>query len=347
MDYTVTGFCAPPYGVVEGKATVAALEGDANLTGEDFAIGESPQGAFVSMSGPNNPQNNFFGSQINNPHGLLDTTGSFGDYNHDAINGENVPGARQGWDHTTVALSSETGHVSNNQTSAVLRTTTVGDSYYPVLVALELDVKAPDFSDSLTQASMQTAQIGDQFTVTTTLANSGEAQATDLQFAMPLDSGLNLLSFQLDGVDGDAQGNPVTADMLAQGIDAGVLQVGEMLTVSLFVEVAGQPANGSDFVFSPDWGHRFTSCSSDPAIDESFSGPAVTVQYYYDQGDPQDPPQDPPPQDPPVDNDAFGDDPVQEGGCACATPGTGSAPTGWGGLSLLALGAAMALRRRR
>ncbi len=347
VDYTVTGFCAPPYGVVEGQATVAALEGDANLTGEDFAIGETSQGAFVSMAGPNNPQNNFFCSQINDDDGLLDTAGSFGDRNHDALGGQNIPGARQGWDHTTVAVSSATGHVVNDQTSAVLRTTTVGDSYFPVLVAFELDVKAPDFSDSLTNASMQTAQIGDQFTVTTTLANSGEAQATNLKFAMPLDSGLSLLSFQLDGVNGDAKGNPVTADMLVQGIDAGVLEVGELLTVSLFVEVIGQPDNGTDFVFAPDWAHSFTSCSSDPAIDESFAGPNVAVQYYSDQGDPEDPPQDPPPQDPPTDNDAFGDDPVEEGGCACSTPGTGSAPTGWGGLSLLALGAAMALRRRR
>ena len=346
VDYTVTGFCAPPYGVVEGKVTVAALEGDANLTGEDFAIGETSQGAFISLSGPNNPQNNFFCSQINDHDGLLDKTGSFGDYNHDAAQGANVPGARQGWDHTTVAVSSEAGQVSNNQTSAVLRTTTVGDSYFPVLVALELDVKAPDFSDSLTQASMQSAKIGDQLTVTTTLANSGEAQATDLRFAMPLDSGLSLVSFTLDGVTGDAQGNPVTETDLVHGIDAGILYVGELRTVKLFVEVIGEPDNGTDYVFAPDWAHSFTSCSSDPAIDETFAGPAVAVQYDYDTGVPQDP-EEPPVEDPPADNDAFDDDPIQEGGCACEAPGSGTAPTGLGALSLLALGAAMALRRRR
>jgi uncharacterized repeat protein (TIGR01451 family)/MYXO-CTERM domain-containing protein len=349
VDYEVTGFCAPPFGVVEGKATVAALEGDANLTGEDFSIGETSQGSFVSLSGPNNPQNNFFCSQINDNDGLLDKTGSFGDRNHDATLGQNVAGARQGWDHTTIALSSMAGHVANDQKSAVLRTTTVGDSYFPVLVALELDVKAPDFSDSLTQASMQTVKLGDQFTVTTTLSNSGEAQATDLRLTMPLDAGLELLSFSRDEVPGDAQGNPVTAADLNTGVDAGVLHVGEMRTIKIFVQVVGEPSNGTDYVFEPDWAHRFTSCSNDPAIDETFGGPAVAVQYDYDDGQPQDPgdPEDPPPvEDPPEDNGAV-DDPIQEGGCGCAIPGSDMAPKGMGALSLLALGAAMALRRRR
>ncbi|RLB62958.1 MAG: hypothetical protein DRI90_07915 [Deltaproteobacteria bacterium] len=348
VDYTVTGFCAPPFGEVEGKATVAALEGDADLTGEDFGIGETSQGSFVSLSGPNNPQNNFFCSQLNDNDGLLDKTGSFGDHNHDAAMGENLPGARQGWDHTTVALSSTAGQVSNNQTSAVLRTTTVGDSYFPVLVALELDVKAPDFSDSLTQASLQTAKIGDQFTVTTTLANSGEAQATDLSFAMPLDAGLSLVSFSIDGVAGDAHGNPVSQADLDSGIDAGILHVGEMRTVELLVEVASEPQGGNEYVFAPDWGHSFTSCSSDPAIDESFAGPTVAVQYDYDDGEPNDPPvEDPPVEEPPADNGDDYTDPIQEGDCGCKVPGSGTAPNGMGALSLLALGAAMALRRRR
>jgi MYXO-CTERM domain-containing protein/uncharacterized repeat protein (TIGR01451 family) len=344
VDYTVDGFCAPPYGAVEGKATIAALEGDANLTGEDFAIGETSASVMQSLFGPNNPENNFFASQINDGDGQLDVNGTFGTANHDALNGVNVAGARQGWDHTTVAVSSTQGHVANDQTSAVLRTSTNGDSYFPVLVALELDVKAPDFSDSMTQASLQAVQIGDSFTVTTTLANSGEAQATDLILALPIDGGLVLTGFTMDTEAGDAQGNPVTAMALDMGIDSGVLHVSELRTIQLEVEVVGPPDNGSEYVFSPHWAHSFTSCSTDPAIDEAFAGPSASVQYIEDGGEPMDPQT--PPTDPLPDDDGIADDPAVEGACGCEVPGNDSG-SGTGSLALLALGAAMALRRRR
>jgi len=343
VDYTVTGFCAPPYGVVEGKATVAALEGDANLTGEDFAIGETAQGSFTSLFGPNNPENNFFASQINDDNGMLDASGSFGDHNHDAVNGVNIAGARQGWDHTTVALTSTAGHVSNNQTSAVLRTTTVGDSYYPVLVALELDVKSPDFSDSLTQASTPSVMLGDTFTVTTTLSNSGEAQATDLLLALELDGGLALTDFTIDDDSGDSQGNPVGADALAVGVTAGVLHVGELRTITLHLEAIAPPDNQIEYVFEPNWGHTFTSCSSDPAIDEMFAGPSATVLYEAEAVEP--PGEEPPTEEPPMDDDGISSDPEAEGSCGCEMPGSGNEDR-TGLLALLALGAAVAVRRR-
>ncbi len=342
VDYEVTGFCAPPHGAVEGSAVIAALEGDANLTGEDFAIGETPQSTFVSLSGPNNPANNFFCSQINDNQGQLDTSGSFGDHNHDPFNGINVPGARQGWDHTTVAISSAAGHVANDQRSAVLRTSTVGDSYYPVLVAFELDVKSPDFSDSMTQASKQSVKIGDELTVTTTLANSGEAQADDLFLALPIDGGLELLDFVMDGSTGDANGQPVSAAALVSGVDSGDLTVGELRTIELKLRVVAPPDNGSEYTFAPDWGHRFTMCSDDAPIEEMFAGPTATVLYDAPQDEP-DIPDETPTNDP---DDGLERDPVKEGGCGCTLPGSDDrTPTG--ALALLTLGAAMLMRRRR
>jgi uncharacterized repeat protein (TIGR01451 family)/MYXO-CTERM domain-containing protein len=348
QDYTVTGFCAPPNGDVEGKVVVSSLEGDANLTGEDLAIGETAMGSFVSLEGPNNPANNFFCSQINGGDGQVDTSGSFGTANHDAIAGTNVAGARQGWDLTTVALSSALGHVSNDQTSAVLRTTTVGDSYFPVLAAFELDVTAPDFGDSMTEASTSVVKLGDQLTVTATLTNDGEAEADHLVLSMPLDPGLALNAFELDGQAGDAQGQPVDAAALAQGIDAGVLGVGEMREVVLQLEVVAEPANAAEFVFTPVWEHSFHMCSADPAIDESFTGPTDTVAYDADS---------------PGTGGAGGeggsgsgagglgetpdgyDDPVDEGACGCRV--VGAPERAMGSLWLLGLGAAVALRRRR
>jgi MYXO-CTERM domain-containing protein/uncharacterized repeat protein (TIGR01451 family) len=352
QDYTVTGFCAPPHGEVEGKVIVSAVEGDANLTGEDLAIGESDSGTFVSLEGPNNPANNFFCSQINDGFGEVDTTGSFGNANHDALAGVNVSGARQGWDLTTVALSSALGHMANDQTSAVLRTTTVGDSYFPILAAFELDVTAPDFGDSMTEASTSVVQLGDELTVTTTLTNDGEAEADHLVLSLPLDPGLALNAFELDGQPGDAQGTPVDAAALAAGIDAGTLAPGELREVVLHLEVVAEPANGPEYVFAPVWEHSFHMCSADAPIDELFNGPTDSVAY--DAGDPgtggmgaggeggqggsggglgTDP------------GDGY-DDPVDEGACGCRVVGQQDA-TSWHWLALAGLGAAVVVRRRR
>lgn len=345
QDYTVSGFCAPPYGVVEGNVVISALEGDANLTGDDLAIGVSEQGDFVSLVGPNNPADNFFCSQINGADGQIDAEGSFGDANHDAHAGRNVAGARQGWDTTTLPLISDRGHLQNDQTSAVLRTTTTGDSYMPVLVALELDVKSPDFSDSETEASEDLVEIGDQFVVTTTLTNSGEAQASELALALPIDNGLSVVGFSMDGQQGDANGVQVDAAGLVTGIDAGTLQVGETRNVELVLHVVGPPDNGTDFRFAPEWGHTFTMCTGDAPIDETYAGPEETVPFYSE---------------PPSGGEGGGDpgqggaapqlveDVEEAGGCQCAMVGT-QAPTrsGLGAMALWALGAAVALRRRR
>jgi MYXO-CTERM domain-containing protein len=346
QDYTVTGFCAPPNGKIEGNVVVSSLEGDANLAGDDLAIGATEQGSFVSLSGPNNPESNFFSSQINDSRGLLDTRGSFGDANHDAMNAENIPGARQGWDLTTVALSSDLGHIANDQKSAVLRTQTVGDSYYPVLVAMELDVKSPDFSDSRTTPSVPSVHDGDSFTVTTTLANSGEALADELVLELPLDAGLSLTGFTINTQEGDANGATVNAAALGQGVDAGQLLVGEMHTVELSLEVVGPPENGQNYVFNPRWGHSFTMCSSEAPIDEAFKAPTASVDYEADTSN-TDPGPDPDPEVP-VQDPTRVNDPVEPASCGCTVPGSEDSPFHAGhALALLGLGAAFARRRRR
>jgi MYXO-CTERM domain-containing protein/uncharacterized repeat protein (TIGR01451 family) len=346
VDYTIDGFCAPPNGEVAGNVVISALEGDANLTGEDLAIGDGTD--FVSLSGPNNPENNFFCSQINDDQGELATNGSFGDRNHDAMNGVNVSGARQGWDLTTIAVSSNNGHIANDQTQAVLRTTTVGDSYFPVLAAFELDVTSPDFGDSMTSADTDAVQSGDQITLTTTLTNDGEALADTLVLSLPIDSGLVLTGFTLDGQSGDANGQPVDAASLTSGIQAGSLDVGELRTVILSLEVVAAPENGTDFVFAPKWEHSFYMCSADAPINEAFNGPQDSVQYLT-------PPDDggtggaPPIEPPPANEETPGeiDDPVEEGSCACTAVGDDNNTAPANGLALLAIGAALGLRRRR
>ncbi len=286
QDYIVSGFCAPPFGPVEGNVVVSALEGDADLTGDILQLAQNDAGPFTTLAGPNNPSDNFFSSQINDDTGNLDTFGTFGNANHDAFLGQNVVGGRQGWDVTTLPLSSMSGLLDNNQTSAVVRTVTTGDSFVPTLVALEIDVKAPDFSASSTDASVDVVQDGDMFTLTATLSNSGEALANNLRYVMPLPQGLELLGYSTNGTTGDVSGFPVTPTMLMDGVDAGQLAVNDTITVVMDLAVTGPPANGASFVFAPMWEHDFITCDGDDAIEESFSPPTETVGYMAEMPDP-------------------------------------------------------------
>ncbi len=368
QDYGITGFCAPPYGVVEGNVVISAMEGDAALMGDELAIAQTAEGSFASLSGANNPAANFFGSQITDANGHVDMRGSFGTINHDAINGVQVPGGRQGWDLATVALSSTKGHLVNGQTSAVIRTTTTGDSYVPTLVALELDVKSPDFGGSNTFADVQEAELGDTFMVTTTLTNAGEAEAEHIMLTMPLDPGLELQHFAINGQAGDRRGNTVTSADLTNGVDVGTLQVGEQLEVQLTLSVIAEPQDGLGFSFGPTWYHSFVVCAGDTPIEESHNGPPTTVPFSAEPepdpgtggeggGEPVPDPE-PEPEPEPIGvgggngtqvTDRPGVPPIQEeGGCACSAPGVDQNTGRAGGLlALLAMALGVALRRRR
>jgi hypothetical protein len=279
QDYTLKGFCAPNAGPVKGNLVVSALEGDANLPGDQLLIAKTAADKFVNLSGPNNPEQNFFASQINGKNGMLDTKGSFGKANHDAMGGKNVTGGRQGWDLTTVSLSADKGQLSNGQKSAVIRTTTTGDSYVPAMVAMELDVKAPVFANSSTTADKNLVDKGDTFAVVAKLANTGEAPANDLIFSLAIEPGLVLKDYRTENKTGDAKGGSVDAKALANGVDAGSLEVQGTRTITMTFEVVGAPKDGAKFVIAPMWDHNFVVCTGDKPINESHTPPSAIVPF--------------------------------------------------------------------
>jgi hypothetical protein len=142
MAFVATGFAAAAAGTVTGRILLGALEGDVDITGDIAEL--SAAAGTVTLSGTNNPSDNFFASQINNIAGVLDTTGSFGALNHDAGSDAAVTGGRQGWDITGVALSSADSHVAQGQTNLSVTLSTTGDSYMPVFFALQLDADGPE-----------------------------------------------------------------------------------------------------------------------------------------------------------------------------------------------------------
>ncbi len=284
VDYGVSGFCSPPTGAVEGSVIVSALEGDANRTGDELLLAETAAGPFATLSGPNNPADNFFCSQINGSDGKVDTQGSFGDANQDAFAGTNVSGGRQGWDITTLPLSSANGDLLNGQTSAVVRTNTTGDSYLPVAVALAIDVNAPVFGQGSDFTSDVTSvKAGDEITLTATLSNTGQADAEGLKLSMPLDPHVELLDYATDGVPGDSSGTAVTGAMLQAGVAAGTLGNGQQRVVVMKLKVNGAPANGTYFPFTATWGYDYRICTNDAPVDESIQMVTLFVTWESDQ----------------------------------------------------------------
>jgi MYXO-CTERM domain-containing protein/uncharacterized repeat protein (TIGR01451 family) len=270
-DYPVSGFCTPPEGQVEGGVVISALEGDANRTGDTFQIAANANGPFASLSGPNNPVDNFFASQINGVDGNLDTLGSAGDANHDAFTGINVSGGRQGWDVTKLPLSSANNQLGAGQTSAVLRAITTGDSFMPVLAAFEIDVSSPDFeSNSAIEAMPASISIGEQSTLTLEIANGGDVTASDLVLTSPLGSGLELIEFAIDGTAGDIDQQPVATADLASGVAIGDVPAGTTLVVTMVVEAIDIPPMPGGWLLNSSWSYAYVSCvGEDPLSEQS------------------------------------------------------------------------------
>ena len=271
QDYAVSGFCAPPSGEIHGRVALSAIEGDANLTGDQLLIAPAVDGAFVPLDGPNNPVTNFFCGQLNDADGLLDDTGTFGSRNHDPVAGANLVGGRQGWDVTSIELSSLDGQLSPDQRAAVLRTITTGDSFVPTLAAFQIDVNAPNLTTSTLVTSDSAVELDDVLTLTSTAHNSGAADAANLRFQLTLPPGLTLQSVTSDGSSGDVQGQAVNTAALAAGIDEGTLATGATRTVVVTLRVIGAPSSGA-FFLRPIWHFGYVTCAgSSTTATETYS----------------------------------------------------------------------------
>ena len=101
----------------------------------------SGQTSLNFLSGPNNLQNNFFASQINGSDGNVDTSGTFGSRNANALTSANTQACRQGWDITAVDVSQS---LEANRFSAVVRFTSSGDLYVANALALQINSKGAD-----------------------------------------------------------------------------------------------------------------------------------------------------------------------------------------------------------
>ena len=143
---------------------------------------QPPLATANQLKGPNNPQTNFFASQINRDDGTLDTSGTFGTRNANAFTATNISGGRQGWDITNVDVSSQ---LRNAQTQAFAQGTTTGDTYVISALGLQIDVGAPVFPQRQVGRQDDDLRRATRSRTRRRVSNTGIVDATNVVFTDP------------------------------------------------------------------------------------------------------------------------------------------------------------------
>ncbi|EJS67229.1 cell surface protein [Bacillus cereus] len=230
-DVSVSGFLTPAGGPVSGRLFLSSTEGDADLTGDQALFGPNFS-SLNALSGPNNAVNNFFGSQINNAAGNLDTTGTFGTRNQSASTSTNISAGRQGWDITSIDISP---YLTNSQVSAAIRLTTNGDAYMLNTVGLQININSPNIQ-ATKNVNKSVAAIGDVLTYTVTVPNTGLLPANNIIFTDILPNGTSFIpgSVTIDNI-------PQTNANPAAGISLGTINNSASRTVTFQATVVSLP----------------------------------------------------------------------------------------------------------
>ncbi|PFT99487.1 cell surface protein [Bacillus thuringiensis] len=231
-DVSVSGFLTPSGGPVSGRLFLSSTEGDADLTGDQALFGPNFS-SLNALSGPNNAINNFFGSQVNNAAGNLDTTGTFGTRNQSASTSTNISAGRQGWDITSIDISP---YLTNSQVSAAIRLTTNGDAYMLNTVGLQININSPNIQTTKS-VNKSVAAIGDILTYTVTIPNTGLLPANNAIFIDSLPNGTSFIpgTVTVDNV-------PQTNANPAAGISLGTINNGASRIVTFQATVVSLPS---------------------------------------------------------------------------------------------------------
>jgi uncharacterized repeat protein (TIGR01451 family) len=159
IDVSISGFKAPPSGPVNATLGFITYEGDRGSDGDKvlFDGGLGPK----QLSDAANPANNFFNSTISNRGSLVPTK------NPNYVN-------QMGYDADLVTAN---GVIKNAATSATIRLTTGGETYYPGVVTSAIELFAPEITVAKQVADLNggTVQAGDVLRYTITVANDASA----------------------------------------------------------------------------------------------------------------------------------------------------------------------------
>ncbi|MCR8842658.1 hypothetical protein NQ117_03100 [Paenibacillus sp. SC116] len=232
VDQMIDGFGTPESKPFQARALLSAIEGDSFITKDQFLFGPSPS-SLQAISGPNNPVDNFFASQINDDSGNLDTSGTQGTNN--VTPGQKQTSQRYGWDITNVDISDA---MNISQTSATARFKTDMDGFVLSALGIQIDVNSPDIKIDK-QVDQDIALVGDELTYTILVENSGLAEAQNAIFKDILP---DELQFVPNSVTVDGQARP--GEDPTTGIDIGSVSIEGPVEIVFKVKVTSVPPSG-------------------------------------------------------------------------------------------------------
>ncbi|KEI10767.1 hypothetical protein Z957_00045, partial [Clostridium sp. K25] len=237
-DINISNFKTPTSGSTEGRILLSALRGSATDTGDQVLFGPSTS-SLTPLSGPRNLEDNFFGSQINDNDGNLDTSGTFGNRNQDILTATNIDGGRQSQDITNVNITSK---LTNNQTNAVLQFKAAAREYFVNALGTQIDIDTPIFSNLSITTNKQIVSVGNTVEYTVAVKNSGSVDANSVILTDTLPTGLSYKSNTLT-VGGISNSGDPTA-----GISLGTINAGQTVEVKFTADVNAEPTGDTKYV---------------------------------------------------------------------------------------------------
>lgn len=281
---TVSGFCVPSEGSQHSRLFVSSIEADANKTG-DFML-FSPTLPFTpanALSGDNNPQTNFFCSQINTllpiftdpvtgklmyvGSSQLDQRGSYGDRNGNPFTATNVIAGRQGWDVTSVIIPPSLLPGGTTTAFALGTVGPGGDDYTINSLGLQIEVSAPVITASklVNGQTLITSAVNEtiEFTITLqNIASSGSVDATNVLLQDILQPGLSLVEGTVT-----VNGIPVSNPDLVAGIPLGMIpELSDPVVVKYKVHIDSYPQAVDAYYNTANVLYQYFPCQQEQPI---------------------------------------------------------------------------------
>ena len=163
---SLSGFTTPPTGPVRSVVGLISSEGDNTSTGDSATLNSTP------LTDDLNPPNNVFNSSISQLG--VRFTAKTPDYVNQLGSDANSFGAD--------------GYLANGATSATIRLTTGGETYYPSVVFFTTEIYSPEIrpAKSVVDVNGGAPERGDVLEYTVRLTNAGQDAATGLRFFDPI-----------------------------------------------------------------------------------------------------------------------------------------------------------------
>jgi uncharacterized repeat protein (TIGR01451 family) len=203
---------------------------------------------------------------------MLDTRGTFGTRNQNAITNTNISAGRQGYDVTSVDASS---HFVNGQTSVFVQPFTAGDTYVLNSAALQIEVGSPVIvsAKEVNGGSTVNVVINDIVTFTFSVTNNGTVDAESVFFKDVLETGLSYVpgTFLINSI-------PQPDPNLTTGVSlANLTAMGPTTTLEFQVQINALPVSGFVYNNISELDYIFTPCVGNPIAQTAFSGNITIV----------------------------------------------------------------------